>query len=277
MKITEQEKTCFVISPIGSVGSDVRKRSDQVFKHVISKAVVPLGYKPIRADQIPEPGIITTQVIQQTIDAPLVIADLSTQNPNVFYELAVRHMTRKPLIMLITAGEKIPFDVSASRVIQYDLGDLDTLDRARDEIIEQSKSMSTGKQLDNPISNSLELKSLKSSADPEQRTIADIMEILQSMMGEIKSMRNSATDAERHALAYSATSTRDLGEKAILALEVATTRRQLVDVTRVIEGMRRDPRSARDAKELARLENLADNFRHKLATLDLTAEELEKS
>jgi len=56
-------KTCFVIAPIGEPDSETRKRSDQVLKHIISPAIKERGYAATRADEISEPGIITTQVI----------------------------------------------------------------------------------------------------------------------------------------------------------------------------------------------------------------------
>ena len=86
-----EEKQCFVIAPIGEAESDTRKRSDQ----------------------ISEPGIITSQVIQHIVDDPLVIADLTGRNPNVFYELAIRHAIKKPLVQIIKKGEAFPFDLTA--------------------------------------------------------------------------------------------------------------------------------------------------------------------
>lgn len=184
--MTQKPNTCFVISPIGEPSTDIRRQSDNVFKHIISKAIEPLGYQAIRADQISEPGIITTQVIEQIIDAPLVIADLSHHNPNVFYELAVRHAAHKPLIMIISRGEEIPFDVSTNRAIQYDLNDLDTVEKAKEEIAKQVKSLENVKrQPDNPISNTLLLADLKKSGDLEQRSIADIMERLDAIARQI--------------------------------------------------------------------------------------------
>src|SRR3989339_2254786 len=96
-----EQKSCFVIAPIGEPDSDTRKRSDQVLKHIIRPAVEACGYKAVRADEIDKPGIITSQVIQRVVDDPLVVADLTESNPNVFYELAIRHALRKPLIQLI--------------------------------------------------------------------------------------------------------------------------------------------------------------------------------
>lgn len=105
MSVKQQKNICFVISPIGDDNSDTRKRSDMVLKHIICPPIEQLGYEVIRADKISEPGIITTQIIQLIVDSALVIADLTERNPNVFYELALRHAIRKPLVQLIKNGK----------------------------------------------------------------------------------------------------------------------------------------------------------------------------
>jgi hypothetical protein len=182
MTSKDEKKICFVISPIGEDDSDTRKRSDQVLKHIITGAVEQLNYEVIRADKISEPGIITHQILQHIVDAPLVIADLTERNPNVFYELALRHAIRKPLVQLIKKGELIPFDVAATRIIQFDLQNLDSVDAAKVEIVAQIKSLEAGKNdTDNPISVSLDLKMLKESGNPEERSLADIVEAISDL------------------------------------------------------------------------------------------------
>src|SRR6185436_20070868 len=136
-----QEKLCFVIAPIGDSDSDTRKRSDQVLKHVIRPAVTACGYKAVRADEIDKPGLITSQVIQHVVNDSLVVADRTERNPNVFYELAIRHALRRPLVQLIRKGETIPFDVAGTRTIYVDHHDLDSVEAAKNEIIEQVKSL----------------------------------------------------------------------------------------------------------------------------------------
>jgi len=60
--------TCFFIAPIGLDDSDIRKRSDQVLRHVVRPAAKNCGFTAvIRADEISQPGIITTQVIQPSL------------------------------------------------------------------------------------------------------------------------------------------------------------------------------------------------------------------
>jgi hypothetical protein len=135
------DKTCFVIAPIGEEGSEIRKRSDQIFKHVVTPAAAKCDYDPLRADQISEPGMITSQVIQHIVNDPLVIADLSGRNPNVFYELALRHALRKPLVQIIKSGEEVPFDVAGTRTIPVDRHYLDSVETAKEEIVKQIKAI----------------------------------------------------------------------------------------------------------------------------------------
>jgi len=87
-------KTCFVISPIGAPDSLERKHADLVLSALIEPALVDLGLDVIRADHISKPGMITGQVMEYIASADLVIADLSFANPNVYYELALRHAVR---------------------------------------------------------------------------------------------------------------------------------------------------------------------------------------
>lgn len=171
-----QDRTCFVISPIGDPDSETRKRADQVLKHVIKPAVAQCGYKAMRADEIDKPGIITSQVIQHVVTDPLVVADLTERNPNVFYELAVRHALRKPLVQIIRKGEAIPFDVAHTRTIYVDHKDLDSVETAKTDIIEQVKALEKDtSSLETPISVSLDLQILRQSEKPEERSLADLV------------------------------------------------------------------------------------------------------
>jgi len=175
-------KTCFVIAPIGEPESETRKRSDQILKHIISPAAEECGYEAMRADHISEPGIITSQVIQHIVDDPLVIADLTDRNPNVFYELAIRHAIKKPLVQIIKKGEAIPFDVAGTRTVHVDHHDLDSVEEAKTEIIKQIKSVEKdATEVDTPISVALDLQLLRHSDNPEQRSLADIVQAISEL------------------------------------------------------------------------------------------------
>jgi hypothetical protein len=74
-----------------------------------------------------KPGMIGKQVIQHILHARLVIADLSFHNPNVFYELCLRHATRLPTAQVQRAVDKIAFDLNLYRTIQIETRDPYTL------------------------------------------------------------------------------------------------------------------------------------------------------
>jgi hypothetical protein len=175
----EEAPCCFVIAPIGGDGTEIRKRSDQILEHIIRPVVSECGYSALRADQMPKPGMITSQVIQQLIEAALVIADLTDHNPNVFYELAVRHAFRKPVIQLIEADQSLPFDVAGLRTIFVDHRDLDSVAACRRKLrrhIEEIRG--GGDEADSPISAAVDLAELRRSGDPLEKANAEILESL---------------------------------------------------------------------------------------------------
>ena len=70
---------------------------------------------------------------------PLVVADLTDHNPNVFYEVAIRHAMQKPLVQLIDENQRIPFDVSDVRTIKVDITDLDSVERCKEMLQSRSR------------------------------------------------------------------------------------------------------------------------------------------
>ena len=147
------EKTCFVICPIGKDDTEIRKWSNYTFNFIIEPIVKKYDYLPKRADQIKESGMITHQIVSQIIESPLVIADLTNANPNVYYELAIRHIVQKPYIQMIKIGQEPQFDISGMRTIYFDFDvELEIINRAKKELEEQIKSIEKGQfEATNPI------------------------------------------------------------------------------------------------------------------------------
>jgi hypothetical protein len=118
--VEDWSRICFYVTPIGDVDSETRKHSDLILASLVEPALAEIGLTVVRADRIARPGVITKQIIEHVAKARLVIADLSFHNPNVFYELALRHTTGKPTIHLIRTGDPIPFDIGQFRTIRID-------------------------------------------------------------------------------------------------------------------------------------------------------------
>jgi tetratricopeptide (TPR) repeat protein len=118
--------TCFVISPIGKEGSQTRQDADDFLKYLLEPALEKYSFRVIRADKIPKPTVITSDIIRLVQESDLCIIDITNSNPNVFYECGRRHETGRPFIQMIKAGASadIPFDVAGIRTLEYDLSDI---------------------------------------------------------------------------------------------------------------------------------------------------------
>lgn len=114
-------KTVFVVSPIGSPGSIESVKASHALEYIIRQALPLPDWDVKRADEEPDPGSITHMVIKRIIESDLIVADLTDHNPNVFYELAVAHGYRKPVVTIITEGQMPPFDIVDLRTVFYDL------------------------------------------------------------------------------------------------------------------------------------------------------------
>jgi nucleoside 2-deoxyribosyltransferase len=117
-------RECFVIMPIGS--GDAYQVYRNRYEHIIHPAVEGLRvdgqqvFRSVRADFVTKTGSITRDLLSRLYRSDAVVADLTDLNPNVFYELGVRHALRAGTILMALRGTKPPFDVGDLRVIPYD-------------------------------------------------------------------------------------------------------------------------------------------------------------
>lgn len=152
------DNICFYVTPIGIENSPQRAHADLFLSSLIEPALEEIGLQVVRADQIDKPGLITTQVIEYLLKSRLVIADLSFHNPNVFYELAIRHSTYRATVQIIRSIDSIPFDLNQVRTIIIDDTSIYTfvpkLELYRAEIANQvRRALEDPVNADNPLSS----------------------------------------------------------------------------------------------------------------------------
>lgn len=132
-----QAKRCFVAMPIKSEASAEYSHFKALYEEIIRPTIVALDYDVTRSDEIQKAGAITKDIVLHLAEVDLVVVDLTDLNPNVFYELGVRHSLRgQGTVMIVDElrTDNIPFDLSAYRVIKF-RGDLPGFGKLRRELI----------------------------------------------------------------------------------------------------------------------------------------------
>ena len=193
--IPQADKTCFIITPIGNSNSAIYRHINGVIRSVIRPCLEKAGFTKIKAaHEINELGSINTQVITSILDADLVVANLTGTNPNVMYELCLRHAIAKPVIHICEEGTDLPFDIKDSRTIFYrnDMLGVDELKEALETMLREIDYTKDYK--DNPIYNARAIDSIMKEDGGENSTSV-IMSMLNKVMSTVN--RIEANDKQK--------------------------------------------------------------------------------
>lgn len=131
-------RKCFVIMPFGKKkdidGTEVD--FDFVYHELIEKAVEGLGVDCERCDEIIDTGSIHKKMFRGIFDADVAVVDITSLNPNVFYELGVRHALRPYVTLVIRKNSAlpIPFNINGISILGYDITGDDQLEAGRKNI-----------------------------------------------------------------------------------------------------------------------------------------------
>lgn len=153
---------CFVLMPFGrkpdAAGAVVD--FDAVYQNLIAPAINDAGLEPLRADEEMTGGIIHKPMFERLILCEYAVADLTTANANVFYELGLRHAVRpwSTVLLFSKGGSQLPFDVAPLRALPYQLGpdgtpiDVNATQRALTERLTEARRLALDKPAaDSPI------------------------------------------------------------------------------------------------------------------------------
>jgi hypothetical protein len=200
----EANNACFIVSPIGEAGTPGHKRARNVLEYIIKPAAEAVGLVALRADDLSQPGSITTQVIQQLISAKAVVADLTDLNPNVFYELAVRDSFGQPVVLIAEEGTKLPFDLIQQRTIFFDSTDLGSAIPARSAIERALREALDDPSAGSPVTAAVDLNTLR-SGNPEERQVAELSAKVERMSQELATLRMPQTPTRPSTPSFAAT------------------------------------------------------------------------
>lgn len=188
MPETPEKKLCFVVGPIGAAGSDIRIHADWLLKGIIQPVFGEFpDFQVKRADEDARPGMITSQIISDLLDAELVIADLSSLNPNAFYEIGIRHMVQKPIIHMQLEGEMLPFDVLPFRTIRFGRSQIEQIEKAKGDLKSAVEAiLEPGFEPENPVTMARGRLQLQKHATPEIRLLFEQVDALRSQLNNLE-------------------------------------------------------------------------------------------
>ena len=153
-------KRCFVVMGYGNrpdLSSGKKINLDKVYQEIIKPVVTDCGYECIRGDEVLDSGLIDESMYYGILESDLVVADISTLNPNAIYELGVRHGVRKfRTIIMMEAGDKFFFDLNHSRTLTYTYlrkknGFEVEAARVREKLKGIIENIEANKQIDSPL------------------------------------------------------------------------------------------------------------------------------
>lgn len=105
-------RVAFVMMPFAS-------EFDDVYQSLMREPLVAAGYDVFRADDLLNQANILQDIVGSIANASLLVADLSGNNANVYYELGLAHALRRPVVLFAQDIGEVPFDLRSYRIIPY--------------------------------------------------------------------------------------------------------------------------------------------------------------
>ena len=181
--MAKKQKLCFVIMGFGKktdLSTGKTLDLDKTYKNIIKPAVEKAGLQCVRSDEIQDSGLIDKSMYALLMHADLVVADISTYNPNAIYELGIRHAVRPYSTIIIKEQEGvIPFDVDHTRIFRYShLGDdigVDEATRCKNALSDMIESIVNKNVVDSPLYDYIkDIEPPKLTQKEYQRIIGDL-------------------------------------------------------------------------------------------------------
>lgn len=123
-------KKCFVMMPFSDSIDYEPNHFTKVYDQIITPAIKKAGYEPVRVDQNKISDQIIKKIFDEITEADMAICDLSTNNPNVLYELGLRHAFDKPVVLIKDNKTPNIFDIQGISIVPY------RSERLYDEVLE---------------------------------------------------------------------------------------------------------------------------------------------
>ena len=196
-KLQETKKpVCFVLMPISDVHGYDPGHFGRVYEHLIKPSIIGAGFNPIRSDDTTKTDYIVVGIIQKIVESEMVLCDLSARNPNVMYELGIRHAFNKPVTLLRDRKTEKIFDIQGLRYTEYDESlRVDSVQKDQKKILESIKETAIADP--SSINSVVQLAGIKAAEVPRGQTISPDTHLLLSAIASIDKRFDSVESRTR--------------------------------------------------------------------------------
>lgn len=186
-KQEEKSKVCMVMMPFSDPVGYQQGHFKRVYDYLIKPACEKAGFIAKRVDENAKTSVIVLDILNMLLDCDIAICDLSSRNPNVFYELGFRQAFDKKSVLIIDSKTDRPFDTSMLRTITYD--ESLRIDLIKDKVGELSSSIiETYENTTNDGNSLVQLLSVKSGAKiPDKKQMNSDLSIVLSAIHNLSS------------------------------------------------------------------------------------------
>lgn len=190
----DRKQTCFVLMPISDSPGYEAGHFARVYEHVFKPAIAAAGYKPERADDAVKTDYIVVGIIQKIVDSALVLCDFSARNPNVMYELGVRHAFDKPVVLVKDRRTEKVFDIQGLRHTEYD--ESLRVDTVTKDILRITAALQeTGQCTPGDMNSVVRLAGVRTADVPQGQTISADTQLILDAIGALERRVEAVEDA----------------------------------------------------------------------------------
>ena len=187
---------CFVIMPISDTHGYDNGHFGRVYEHVLKPAIIQAGFNAVRADDANKTDYIVLGIIQRIVESEMVLCDFSARNPNVMYELGIRHAFNKPVVLVKDNITDKVFDISGLRHTEYDKSlRIDSVQKDIDQICNFIKKTAEADSGD--VNSVIQLAGIKSAEAPIGREVTTDTKIILSAISSLEQRLDSIESQKR--------------------------------------------------------------------------------
>lgn len=194
MEKKNKEKKCFIIMPFSSpVGYD-ENHFTRVYEYIIKPACEKAGFEAVIAKDTAKTNLIALEILKHIVEYDMALCDISSRNPNVFYELGLRHAFNKKTVLLKDKRTETPFDISSLRYTEY--SETLRVDEVQKTVDQVSKSLRETFETETNDGNSLvQLLAIDEAKLPAGYKMSEDTSLI---LNELRNMRQLLSEERAH-------------------------------------------------------------------------------